>query len=448
MQVNETLNEGLKRELEITIPANDLDSRLQDYLNEIKDNIRLPGFRPGKVPMGHLKKVYGRKAMAEIVDKVLNESVRQVVEDRGEKPALQPDVDVANEVLETLLDGGADLVFSMTYEVLPEITLGDFSKVEIERPVVEVSDEEVDEQIKRIAENNRPYEAKAEGAAAEEGDRLSFSYLGKLDGEPFEGGADENAQLVLGSKQFIPGFEEQLIGSKVGEEKTITVTFPENYGAEHLAGKDATFDIVVKGIETPGEIVIDEDFASKLGLESLDKLKEIIRQQIEHEFGSQTRQKVKRALLDQLDEMHKFDLPPKLLESEFEQIWKQLTDNMTQAGRTFEDEETTEEEARKDYTAIAERRVRLGLVLSEIGEKNNVQVTDEEVQRALYAKVREYPGQEKQVFEFYEKNPMALASLRAPIYEDKVVDFLVELAKVTDKTVTREELFADDEDEE
>ena len=448
MQVNETLNEGLKRELEITIPANDLDSRLQDYLNEIKDNIRLPGFRPGKVPMGHLKKVYGRKAMAEIVDKVLNESVRQVVEDRGEKPALQPDVDVANEVLETLLDGGADLVFSMTYEVLPEITLGDFSKVEIERPVVEVSDEEVDEQIKRIAENNRPYEAKAEGAAAEEGDRLSFSYLGKLDGEPFEGGADENAQLVLGSKQFIPGFEEQLIGSKVGEEKTITVTFPETYGAEHLAGKDATFDIVVKGIETPGEIVIDEDFASKLGLESLDKLKEIIRQQIEHEFGSQTRQKVKRALLDQLDEMHKFDLPPKLLESEFEQIWKQLTDNMTQAGRTFEDEETTEEEARKDYTAIAERRVRLGLVLSEIGEKNNVQVTDEEVQRALYAKVREYPGQEKQVFEFYEKNPMALASLRAPIYEDKVVDFLVELAKVTDKTVTREELFADDEDEE
>lgn len=448
MQVNETLNEGLKRELEITIPANDLDSRLQDYLNEIKDNIRLPGFRPGKVPMGHLKKVYGRKAMAEIVDKVLNESVRQAVEDRGEKPALQPDVDVANEVLEALLDGGADLVFSMTYEVLPEITLGDFSKVEIERPVVEVSDEEVDEQIKRIAENNRPYEAKAEGAAAEEGDRLSFSYLGKLDGEPFEGGADENAQLVLGSKQFIPGFEEQLIGSKVGEEKTITVTFPENYGAEHLAGKDATFDIVVKGIETPGEIVIDEDFASKLGLESLDKLKEIIRQQIEHEFGSQTRQKVKRALLDQLDEMHKFDLPPKLLESEFEQIWKQLTDNMTQAGRTFEDEETTEEEARKDYTAIAERRVRLGLVLSEIGEKNNVQVTDEEVQRALYAKVREYPGQEKQVFEFYEKNPMALASLRAPIYEDKVVDFLVELAKVTDKTVTREELFADDEDEE
>ncbi len=448
MQVNETLNEGLKRELQVTVPAADLDGRLQEYLNEVKDNIRLPGFRPGKVPLGHLKKVYGRKAMAEIVDKILNETVREAVEERGEKPALQPEIDIPNDVLEPILDGGNDLVFTMSYEILPQITLGDFSNIEIERPVVEVSDEEIDEQIKRIAESNRPYEAKAEGAAAEDGDRLTFSYLGKLDGEPFEGGADENAQIVLGSGQFIPGFEEQLIGCKAGEEKTITVTFPEEYGAEHLAGKEATFDIVVKGIEAPGELVIDEDFATKLGLESVDKLKEIVRQQIESEYGSRTRQKVKRTLLDQLDEMHQFELPPKLVESEFEQIWNQLTGNMEQAGRTFDDEETTEEDAKKEYLGIAERRVRLGLVLSEIGEKNNVQVTDEEVQRALYAKVREYPGQEKQVFEFYEKNPMALASLRAPIYEDKVVDFLVELAKVTDKTVTREELFAEDEDEE
>ncbi|PLX39357.1 MAG: trigger factor [Hyphomicrobiales bacterium] len=448
MQVNETLNEGLKRELEITVPATDMDARQAAYLNEIKDTIRLPGFRPGKVPMGHLKKVYGQKAMAEIVDQVVNETVRSAVEERGEKPALQPNVDVPNEVLEAILNGGVDLKFTMAYEVLPEFEIGDMSSIEVERPVADITDEEVDAQINRIAEGNRPYEAKDAKAKAADGDRLSLSYLGKLDGEPFEGGADEDAQLVLGSGQFIPGFEEQLIGVKAGDEKTITVTFPEEYPAEHLAGKEATFDVVIKGIEAPGEIVIDEEFATKLGLESLDKLKEIIKQQIEHEFGSQTRQKVKRQILDKLDEMHKFELPPTLVESEFEQIWNQLMGNMQQAGRTFEDEETTEDEAKAEYRAIAERRVRLGLVLSEVGEKNNVQVTDEEVQRALYDKVRQYPGQEQQVFEFYQKNQMALASLRAPIYEDKVVDFLMELAKVTDKTVSREELFEDDEDEE
>jgi trigger factor len=299
-------------------------------------------------------------------------------------------------------------------------------------------DQEVDTQVTEIAKSNTPFDAK--DGAAEDGDRVTMSYLGKIDGEPFEGGADENGQLVLGSGQFIPGFEDQLIGVKAGDEKVVEVTFPEEYPAAHLAGKAAAFDVVVKEVAAPGEAKIDDEFATGLGLESLDKLKEIVRGQIESQFGTMTRQRVKRQLLDQLDEHYSFDLPDSLLDSEFEAVWNQVEEDMKRNEKTFEDEGTTEEEAKADYRKIAERRVRLGLVLSEIGEKNDIQVSDEEMQRALYDKVRQFPGQEQQVFEFYKNNQQALASLRAPIYEEKVVDFMLELAKVTDNTVTKEEL--------
>jgi trigger factor len=445
MQVTETLAEGLKRELKVVIPASELASRLDTYLDDLKDKVKIKGFRPGKVPAAHLKRLYGRQATAEILNELLNETTRKAVEERNEKPALQPEIDLPDGDAEAILSGSADISFKMSYDILPEFELIDFKTVEIERPVVEISDAEIDEQIAQIADSNKPFETK--DGAAEEGDRVLMSYLGKLDGTPFDGGADENGQLVLGSKQFIPGFEEQLVGLKAGDEKVIEVSFPEDYPAKHLAGKAVTFDIVVKEVQAPGEVKIDDDFAKGLGLEGLDKLKEIIRGQIESQYGAMTRQKVKRQLLDKLDEVYTFDLPERLVQSEFDGVWRQVEQDMQRSGKSFEDEETTEEEARGEYRKIAERRVRLGLVLSEVGEQNQVKVTDEEVQRALYEKVRQFPGQEKQVFDFYRSNPTALASLQAPIYEEKVVDYILELAKVTDKTVTKDELMAEDEDE-
>ncbi|WP_306030137.1 trigger factor [Stappia sp. MMSF_3263] len=446
MQVTETLAEGLKRELKVVIPASELASRLDTYLEDLKDKVKIKGFRPGKVPMAHMKRMYGRQATAEILNEMLNETTRKAVEERNEKPALQPEIDLPEGNAEAILEGSADIAFTLSYDILPEFEIIDFKTVEIERPIVEIDDAEVDEQITQIAANNKPFATK--DGAAEDGDRVQMSYLGKLDGEPFEGGADENGQLVIGSKQFIPGFEEQLVGLKAGDEKVIEVSFPEDYPAKHLAGKGVTFDIVVKEVQAPGEVAVDDDFAKGLGLEGLDKLKEIIRGQIESQFGAMTRQKVKRQLLDKLDEVYQFDLPERLVQSEFDGVWRQVEQDMERSGKSFEDEETTEDEARAEYRKIAERRVRLGLVLSEVGEKNEVKVTDEEVQRALYEKVRQFPGQEKEVFEFYRSNPTALASLQAPIYEEKVVDYILELAKVTDKTVTKDELMAEDEGDE
>ncbi|NBN78011.1 trigger factor [Microvirga tunisiensis] len=449
MQVTETLSEGLKRELKIVIPATELAAKLDSYLDELKDKVRINGFRPGKVPAGHMKRMYGRQAMAEIVSRTIQESSLKAIEDRSERPALQPDIDLADDEAQAIIEGSADLAFKVIYDLLPQFEVVDFSGIELTREVVEVSDEGVMEQVEAIAANNRAYESKGEGAVAQSGDRVTMSYVGKLDGVPFDGGADENGQLVLGSGQFIPGFEDGVIGMKQGEEKVISVTFPADYPAANLAGKEVTFDIVLKDVAAPGETKIDDDFAKSLGLESLDSLKDIIRGQIENQFGAMTRQRVKRQLLDKLDEVYSFDLPSKLLETEFQNIWNQVENDMKRNGKTFEDEETTEEAAKADYRKIAERRVRLGLVLSEVGEKNKIEVTEEEVQRALFERVRQFPGQERQVFEFYKNNPQALATLRAPIYEEKVVDFILSLAKVTDKTVTKEEmqkLVAEDED--
>ncbi|MCT4655223.1 MAG: trigger factor [Cohaesibacter sp.] len=449
MQVTETLSEGLKRELKVVVPASDLEARLVKKIDEIKGQIQINGFRPGKVPASHVRKLHGKALMSEIVQDLIGETTRTSLEERSEKSAMQPQYKLTEdqEEADKIMDGKADLEFDIIYEVLPTIEVADVSGVEIERPVVEVEESEVEERLNMIADGSRPYEKK--DGAAEDKDRVLMSYLGKIDGEPFEGGADENAQLVLGSGQFIPGFEEQLIGSKEGDEKTIKVTFPADYGAEALAGKDAEFDIVVKEVQAAGELVLDDEFASKLGLESMDKLREVIKDQITSQYGSLTRQRVKRQLLDKMDELHKFDVPPTLLEQEFNNIWQQVTAEMNESGKTFEDEDTTEEKAQEEYKTIAERRVRLGLVLSEIGEKNEIQVTDEEVQRGIMARAQQFPGQERQVFEYYTQNAEALASIRAPIFEEKVVDYLLELTKIEDKTVTKEELekLASEDDE-
>lgn len=446
MQVTETLSEGLKRELSIAVPATDLAARLDKRLAELKETVRINGFRPGKVPTAHLKRLVGPQEMARIVDQMIGESIRVALESRGDKPALNPDVDLAEGLAaEKVVAGEADLVFTAKYELLPEFEIQDWSGIELEQPVVEVSPEEVDERVKAIAAGNRPFTDRTEGKA-ETGDKVKIDFVGTIDGTPFEGGTAEGIDLVLGSGTFIPGFEDQLVGVAIGDEPVVKVSFPEDYGAKHLAGKAAEFAVKVKGIAAPGELALDDEWAKKLGLESFDKLLEVIRDQISQQYRSATRAKVKRALLDKLDEQYGFDLPQKLVEGEFENIWKQAQDEMQANGKTFADEGTTEEAARADYHKIAERRVRLGLVLSEIGEKREIKVTDEEVSRALIERARQFPGQEKQVFDYYRTNEMALATLRAPIYEEKVVDLILSEAKVTDKVVSREELMAEPEE--
>jgi trigger factor len=326
---------------------------------------------------------------------------------------------------------------------LPPITLGDFKAIRLERPVAEVTEEEIDQTLQRIAEQNRPFSAKAEGA--EKGDRITISFEGKIGGEAFAGGSAEEVPMVLGSGQFIPGFEDHLTGVKTGESRTFDIKFPDAYAAEAVAGKEATFAVTAKAVEAPGAVTLDDDFAKTLGLESLAKLRDGIRERLQQEHAAASRQKLKRALLDQLDERHKFEPPPSLVEQEFANVWATIENDLKREGRTFADEGTTEEKARAEYRGIAERRVRLGLVIAEIGEKNNIKVTDDQLSAAVVEQARRLPGREQQVWDYYRKNPAALATLRAPLFEDKVVDFLVELAAVTDKPVSRDELFKEDE---
>ncbi|MEI5680572.1 MULTISPECIES: trigger factor [unclassified Mesorhizobium] len=448
MQVTETLNSGLKREIKVTVPAGDMEAKLVERLSDAKNKVRINGFRPGKVPMQHLRKVYGKSFMAEVVNEILSNSTRTIISDRGEKAAMQPEVTMTEDEKEAekILAGGADFEFQLSYEIIPAIEIKDFSKIAVTRQVFDVPEGEIDDQVKRIAESSRTYEPKTGKAA--EGDRVTIDYVGKIDGTPFNGGTGNDQPLVLGSKEFIPGFEDQLVGTKAGDEKLVTVTFPENYNAPELAGKEATFDVTVKEVGKPGDLEINDETAKSLGLESLERLREIVRGQIESQFGTMTRQKVKRQLLDQLDESYSFEAPSKLVEAEFENIWNQVHRDLEAAGRTFADEETTEEEARAEYLRLAERRVRLGLVLAEIGEKAGVQVSDEELQRALFEFVRRYPAnQQQEVFDFYRNNANALTTLRAPLFEEKVIDHLLTQISVTDQKVSKEELMADDEEE-
>jgi trigger factor len=447
MQVTETLAEGLRREYSVVVPAADLDAKVNDRLAELKDRVRINGFRPGKVPVQHLKRVYGRAVMAEAIEAAVQEVNAKIVNDHGFRLAGQPKVTLPEQEDEVkgVVEGKADLAYSVALELLPKIELADFKDLALEKLVAEVDDGEIDEGVQRIADRNKPYGAKGEGAKAESGDRVVVSFTGRIDGAPFEGGTAEDIATVIGSKTLLPGFEDQLIGMAAGETRTIKVTFPDHYPSEPLRGKEAEFDVTAKTVEAPGTVSIDDEFAKSLGMESLEKLKEAVKEQLQREHAAMTRQRLKRALLDQLDERHKFDLPPSMVEEEFNNVWKTITDDLQAQGRTFGDEGTSEEEARAEYRRIAERRVRLGLVLSEIGERNGIKVTEEEVTRAVVERARQFPGQEQQVWELYRKNPQALASLRAPIFEEKVVDFLVELAKVTEKAVPREELYKEDE---
>jgi trigger factor len=449
MQVTETVAEGLKHEFQISVPAADLDAKAGARLVELKDKVRLNGFRPGKVPVSHLKKVYGRSVMAEAIDQTIRDTNSQLFTERGFRLATEPKVTMPTEEkeVEELLSGKSDLTYTVAIEVVPAIVLADFKSFKVEKPVAEVTDVEVEDAVKRIADQNKTFAAKGDGAKAESGDRVTVSFKGTIDGVAFEGGTAENIPVTIGSNTFIPGFEEQLIGIAAGETRVLKVTFPATYGNTELAGKPAEFETTASLIEAPQETVIDDEFAKTLGLESLDKLKDAARERITAEFAGATRQRVKRTLLDRLDEAHRFEAPPSLVDQEFEQMWNSIKSEMEASGKTFADEDTTEEAAKEEYRKIADRRVRLGLVLSEIGEKNKITVTDDEVGRAVIERARQMPGREKEVWDFYRNNANALAQLRAPIYEDKVVDFILELANVTEKKVSREELYKDDEAE-
>ena len=449
MEITETLSDGLKREFQIQVPAADLEARLTERLGELKDRVQLRGFRPGKVPMAHLRKIYGKAVMAETIEALIRELNAKVVTDHGLKLAMEPKVTIPNEEteVEKVIGGQSDLAYTLAVEVLPKIELADFKGIKLERPVAEVTDAQVSEALDRIAEQNRPFTARGEGGKVEKGDRVVIDFTGTLEGVPFEGGTGGDVGVNVGSGTFIPGFEDQLIGMAAGETRQVKVTFPSNYMNAQLAGKDAEFNVTAKTVEAPAAVTVDDAFAKQLGLESLDKLKEAVKARVQQEHAGLSRQRVKRQLLDKLDEMHKFALPPTLAEEEFKNVWNAVDSDLKAQGRSFEDEGTTEEKAREEYRGIAERRVRLGLVLAEIGERNKIAVTDEEITRAIVERARQVPGREQEVWEFYQKNPGALASIRAPIFEEKVVDFLLELATVSEKQVSREELLKDDEDE-
>lgn len=446
MQVTETHSEGLKREFRIVIAAGDLNEKLDNRLEAMKSQIRLKGFRPGKVPASFLKKTYGKAIMGEVVQEAVSTAAQAALDERELRPAIQPAIEFEGE-LEKVIDEGGDLAFKVAVELLPDIEVMDIKGVKLERPVAEVEDATVDGALKRLADQQKSYESKGEGAVAEDGDAVSIDFLGKLGDEPFEGGKGEDVRLVLGSGQFIPGFEEQLLGAKVGDARVVNVTFPDNYPAENLKGQSATFDVTVKDVLAAHDVALDDEFAKRFGIDSLDKLKDALREQASGEYKKASRSKVKRALLDALDEGHDFALPGGLVEAEFETIWQEVEHAHEHGHPAPEDAGKSQEDLRAEYRKIAERRVRLGLVLAEIGRKNSITLGQEEIGRAIAEQARQYPGQERQVYEYFQKNPQALAQLRAPMLEDKVVDFLLELADVTDKTVSVDELMRDPETE-
>jgi len=448
MQVTETLTEGLKREFAVVVPAADLVAKADERLDALKGQVRLNGFRPGKVPVAHLKRLYGRSVMAEAIENAVREANSKIITDRGFKLVRDPQVTLPTDeqAVEQMVEGKSDLTYTVALEIMPPIELADFKGLKLEKPIAEVTDAEIDEAVGKLAEANRPFAAKGEGAKAEKGDRAVIDFTGKIDGTPFEGGTGGDVAVLIGSGTFIPGFEDQLIGIAAGETRTINVTFPESYPAQQLAGKQAEFDVVVKSLEAPSDVKVDDEFAKTLGLESLAKLKDIVRERISREHAVMSRQRIKRQLLDELDKSHKFAPPPSLVEDEFNNVWRTIDEDLKGRNRTFEDEGTNEEKAKEEYRAIAERRVRLGLVIAEIGERNKIQVTEEELTRAVTERARQVPGREQEVWDYFRKNPAAVASLRAPIFEDKVIDYILELASVTEKKVSREELYKEDDE--
>ena len=448
MQVTETLSAGLKREYKVVVGQAELSTELNAKLADMSKRANNKGFRPGKVPVAHLKRVYGRSAMAEVLQDAVDTRSKKLLEEKNLKPAYQPEVKLPTDEAEiaAVMDGKGDLSFTMALEVIPDFDVKDHSGLALVRHVVPVADSEIEETLKRIASQSKNFEEKTDNATA--GDRVTINFVGTIDGAAFDGGTADDVALEIGSGQFIPGFEDQLVGAKAGDEITVKVSFPADYGVAELAGKPAEFATKVTKVEGAKEAEIDEDFAKKMGFEDLAKLKDMIKERMGAEYAQMSGMKLKRDVLDALDKDYSFELPEKLVEAEFNGIWNALTGEMTRSGKSFADEGTTEEDARKEYRAIAERRVRLGLVLGRMGEKQGVVVSEQELQNALMNRMRQFPGQEKMVIDYYHRNPAAMMELRGPIFEQKVVDAIVATAKLDEKTVSKEELQKMVEDEE
>jgi trigger factor len=441
MQVTETKNEGLSREYSIVIPAADIEVRVLSKLTEIGQQVSIPGFRQGKVPTKLLRQRYGQSVLGDVIQDAVVESSSQAISDQSLTPATQPKIDV------TKFEDGGDLEYTMAVEVMPEITTVDFKTLKLERLTCDISDEEIEKSMTNMASEMVRSEPIKRARKARKDDIVVIDFVGSVGGEEFEGGKAEDFQLTLGSERFIPGFENQLIGAKPKEHVTVNVSFPDDYAAENLKGKDAVFEVDIKEIRERVETPIDDELAKSLGLESLDQLKDGTRQQLEQNYSMFSRNRLKRVLLDQLNETHSFEIPPGMVETEMESIWEQLEKARLEERLEDADKEKPEEELRAKYGEIASRRVRLGLLLAEVGRVNNIEVSAEEVNQAMLQEVRKYPGQERQVMEYFQKNQQAMAGIRAPIFEDKVIDFILEMAKVTDRSVTPEELMADPEEE-
>ncbi|MBV5261419.1 trigger factor [Synechococcus moorigangaii CMS01] len=446
MNVVEKSSEGLSRTFEVVVPASDLQSRLSVKIEEIRPQVRLKGFRPGKVPAAHIRKMFGASIMSDILQEIVPEATQSTLDERKLRPASQPNVEVKSDA-DDVLKNGKDFTFEINVEVMPEFETTDPKKLKLERPVAKVGDDQVNEALERLAKDSRSYEDKPKTAKAAQGDVVVIDFVGKIDGEVFPGGSATDSRVALGDGAFIPGFEDQLIGAKAGDDVEIKVTFPKDYGAEHLAGKDAVFETKVKSVQAPQDSKIDDSLAERLGLSDLDALKDALTKRFEQEHNQASRMKMKRQLLDQLDEAHgDIDLPGRMVEAEFENIWREVLAAKEAGELEDEDKDKSDDELKADYRTIAERRVRLGLVLAEIGRNAKVDVTQEELARAVNQEAMKYPGQERQVVEYFQNNPGAVQALRAPIYEEKVVDYIIELADVKEVSVDRDTLFADEDE--
>lgn len=443
MEVKELKSEGLSRSYAVTIAKEILAEKLEVKIKEMQPQVNLKGFRKGKVPISHIRKMFGQSIMSDVVQEAVNDSTQKTMADNNIRPAGQPAIDLrANG--EDVTNGKADLEYTINVETIPEFEPVDPATLKFTRLTAELDAKVVEEQLAELAKGQKSYTKKAKAAKAKKDEAVLINFVGRVDGEAFEGGAMDGHQLVLGSGTFIPGFEDQLIGAKAGDKLDVTVTFPADYQVDTLAGKEAIFETEVLEVQGAGETKIDDDFAKKFGMENLGALKEAVSEQARGELETQSGMKLKRAILDELDKKHSFDLPPNMVEAEFGSIWAQV-EKEKEAGQLDEDDaKKSDKKLKADYRKIAERRVRLGLVLAEIGAKADVQISNEELQQAIIGEARRYPGQEQQVIEFYQKNPDAVAQMRAPIFEEKTVAHIIESAKITDKKVSRDVLFEED----
>jgi trigger factor len=445
MQIVEKSVEGLSRVYGVTVPAALLAEKVEARIAEITPTLNIKGFRPGKVPAGHVRRMFGKSLMSEIVEQTINETTQKVLTDNNLRPAGEPDLRPEGDI-QDVVEGRTDLAYEIALEVIPEFVPADFSEISLKRPIYEPTEEEVGEALAELAESSKTFEPrKGKTVKSKDGDQLLIDFVGRVDGEAFEGGGAEDATLTLGSGQFIPGFEEQLVGTKPGDEVLVKVTFPAEYQAAQLAGKDAEFTVQVKEVRAPKASKADDALAERLGIENLEKLKELLRSNLQSQFAGATRFKLKRALLDILDERHDFLLPPRMVEAEFSQIWDQVQQDKTAGGLPPEDSDKSDAQLEVEYRKIAERRVRLGLVLAEVGRINNVQVTEQELAEAMRAEAMRYGPQAQQIFDFLRQNPSAQSQIRAPIFEEKVVDLIVSRAKVEDEKVSKEDLLREDD---